>query len=66
VGTIFKRVGTRGRISYTARVRRQGEPHQAVTFYRKADAVKWIEEQEIAIQRRRHLGSKKKGRKASA
>ena len=63
MGTIFKRVGKKGRVSYTARVRRQGEPHLAVTFYRKDDALKWIEQEEVAIQRRRHLNKERKGKK---
>jgi hypothetical protein len=56
MGSIMTRKTKNGRASYTARVRRQGEPHLTATFYRKADAVRWVQETEIAIQRRRYFG----------
>ncbi len=54
------RKSRKGRVSYTARVRRTGGPHVAATFYCKNDALKFIEQQEVAIQRLRHLKTKTK------
>lgn len=56
MGSIMARKTKTGRTSYTARVRRTGQQHLTATFYRKTDAVRWVQETEIAIQRKRYFG----------
>lgn len=65
MGSIMRRKSQNGKVAYTARVRRSGEPYLTATFYRKADALKWIEQEEVAIQRRRHLTSETKRKRAA-
>lgn len=56
MGTITKRSWQDGTVSYMARIRRSGQPHQTATFRLETDARKWIEEQELKINRLRHFG----------
>lgn len=56
MGTITKRAWKDGAVSYLARIRRLGHPHLTATFKRKLDAKRWIDEQELKINRLRHFG----------
>jgi integrase len=47
---IEERTNDDGSISYRARVRMRGFPHQSKTFTRKTDAKKWIQDTEAAIR----------------
>ncbi len=55
MGNIFKRKDEKGRVTYTARVRRRGYSHMCATFQRKTDAEAWVAQQEVKLRQGLHF-----------
>lgn len=49
MGTISRRVNSKGEPSYMARVRRAGHPNLTATFRKRVDALEWIQANEAKI-----------------
>ena len=55
MGAIDERKTKEGKVTYRARVRLKGYPQQVVTFSRKTDAKKWIQDTEASIRDGRYF-----------
>jgi len=55
MGTIQERVNKNGKKSYRAQIRLNGHRPKSVTFQRKTDARRWIQQTESDIRQNRHF-----------
>lgn len=60
MGTVTKRVGKNGEVTFQAKVRRKDFPTQSKTFHERRDADKWIRAAEAAMDRGERPQAKKR------
>lgn len=59
MGSIAKRINSKGEVTFQAKVRKQGFPGKTATFKRKSDADRWIKKVESDILEGKFFPSEK-------